>query len=76
MKSSKTPLSNTKVYQFADSNIYRTIVPFDDGSSLTIYFSLVNEKIKPCSLADGFVFSALSSDMQNRIKKLCKSPKK
>lgn len=71
MKSSKTPLSNTKVYSIS-GDIYRAVIPFDDGSSLTIMFKVIKMKVEPCTSADKFIYSSVSSDIQQRIYELVK----
>lgn len=72
MKTSKTPLSNTKVY-LIEGKIYRAVVPFEDDSSLEILFSIEtnSEDISPCTSADKFIYSSLSKEIQCKIFSLC-----
>ena len=73
MKNSKTPLSNTKVH-LIDGEIYRAIIPFDDGSFLTILFRInETEDIHPCTSADKFIYSSISTDIKQQIYNLYKN---
>lgn len=72
MKNSKTPLSNINVYLIS-GEIYRAIIPFDDASSLTILFRVSEtEVIHPCTSADRFIYSSISTDMKHQIYNLYK----
>ena len=67
MKDSKTPLSNTKVYPI-EGNVYRTVIPFDDGSTLNFLFKVGKAgSLEPCTSADRFIYKSLSEDIQSKI---------
>ena len=66
---SKTPLSNTKVYPI-EGEVYRAIIPFDDGSSLNLIFKGKAGDVEPCTSADKFIYSSLSKDIQEKIASL------
>ncbi len=71
MKTSSTPLSGTKVFIVAD-NVYRAIIPFSDESSIKINFRIIAGKIRPCTLADEFIYTELLLEIQEKLLVLAK----
>lgn len=66
----KTCISNTKAYLICN-NIYRVIIPFNDGSSLEMLVKKTNTDLIPCDSSSNFIYTSISEDFRNTIKKLC-----
>ena len=67
----KTCISNTKVFLVVD-DIYRVVIPFDDGSSLEMLVKKSNSELVPCTSASRFIFNSISEEFRTEIRKLCK----
>lgn len=62
----KTCISNTRAYHIAN-NIYRVVIPLDDGSSLELLVQQNGYDLTPCDAASRFIYNSISEDFRKTI---------